>query len=214
MRTSNTSADDYRHRLLEGMARAVSAKGYADTTIADVVREAAVSRRTFYEHFTTKGDCLIALFRAASGRALKELQAAVDPELEWPSQVERALRAYFGWLAQSPVLLRTLFVEILALGPMGLSVRRTVNEDLAAFMLETVNRGREAGVPSALTPELAMAVVGGINELILREIERQPMGDLMQLVRPATQLVHAVAGNPASNAPAVQGIDDPIATSD
>jgi hypothetical protein len=38
---------EHLHRLLEGMARAVAAKGYADTTIADIVREAGVSRRTW-----------------------------------------------------------------------------------------------------------------------------------------------------------------------
>ncbi len=38
--------NEHRARLLEGMARAVAAKGYADTTIADIVREASVSRRT------------------------------------------------------------------------------------------------------------------------------------------------------------------------
>ncbi|REM69108.1 TetR/AcrR family transcriptional regulator, partial [Mycobacterium tuberculosis] len=53
-------------RLLQGMAHAVAAKGYAETTIADIVREAAVSRRTFYEHFSTKTECLIALYETAS----------------------------------------------------------------------------------------------------------------------------------------------------
>lgn len=55
-----TPGNEHRARLLEGMARAVAAKGYADTTIADIVREASVSRRTFYENFADKAECLIA----------------------------------------------------------------------------------------------------------------------------------------------------------
>ncbi len=55
-----TAGTEHRARLLEGMARAVAAQGYADTTIADIVREAGVSRRTFYEHFSDKTDCLSA----------------------------------------------------------------------------------------------------------------------------------------------------------
>ena len=55
---------EHRARLLEGMARAVAAKGYADTTIADIVREASVSRRTFYENFADKAECLTALYEA------------------------------------------------------------------------------------------------------------------------------------------------------
>ncbi len=49
---------EHRSRLLEGMAVAVAQKGYAAVTIADIVREASVSRRTFYEHFGSKAECL------------------------------------------------------------------------------------------------------------------------------------------------------------
>ena len=45
----------------DGGRAAVAGKGYAATTIADIVREASVSRRTFYEHFQAKSECLIAL---------------------------------------------------------------------------------------------------------------------------------------------------------
>ena len=62
------------------MAQAVAAKGYADTTIADIVREASVSRRTFYEHFSSKAECLVALYEAASHNALKVLREAIDPQ--------------------------------------------------------------------------------------------------------------------------------------
>ncbi len=104
------------------MARAVAAKGYADTTIADIVREASVSRRTFYEHFSTKAECLIALYEAASHNALKVLRDSIDPQHEWQTQVERAMSAYLGCMQQNPVLMRTLFIEILGLGSEGLAV--------------------------------------------------------------------------------------------
>ena len=61
---------EHHSRLLEGMAKALAAKGYANITIADIVREAAVSRRSFYEHFATKADCLLALYESASEQAL------------------------------------------------------------------------------------------------------------------------------------------------
>ncbi|HTN65437.1 MAG TPA: helix-turn-helix domain-containing protein, partial [Burkholderiaceae bacterium] len=80
----------YRRRLMEGMARALAANGYADTTITHIVREAAVSRRTFYEHFATKAECLIALYEAASLNALKTLREAIDPERDWQVQIENA----------------------------------------------------------------------------------------------------------------------------
>jgi AcrR family transcriptional regulator len=193
--TNTAEIHVHRSRLLEGMAHAVAAKGYADTTIADIVREAGVSRRTFYEHFSTKAECLIALYGAASHNALKVLRDAIDPGHEWQTQIERALAAYLGCMAQNPVLIRTLFIEILGLGTDGLEARRRVNQEIADFMLGIVNGvdgGAALGVP--LSADMATAVVGGINELVLQYIERDRVGDLLELVAPSSQLVRAVTG--------------------
>jgi AcrR family transcriptional regulator len=189
------TATSHRQRLLEGMAHAAAAKGYAETTIADIVREAGVSRRTFYEHFATKADCLIALYGAASHNALKVLRDAIDPQRDWHDQVEKAMAAYFGCLSQNPLLMRTLFIEILGLGADGLATRRRVNDELVDFMLKVIN-GNDNGSPSKrnapLSSEMAMAVVGGINELILHAIENDNVHQLHQLTVPAVKLVRAV----------------------
>lgn len=185
---------EHRSRLLEGMAHAVAAKGYADTTIADIVREASVSRRTFYEYFGTKSECLIALYESASRNALKVLRDAIDPQHEWQTQIERALAAYLGCMAQSPVLMRTLFIEILGLGAEGLAVRRRVNQEMAEFILKVVNGGSGRGAAGSLSPGMAMAIVGGINELILQYIEQDRVAQLHELVEPSSQLVRAVTG--------------------
>lgn len=187
----------FRPRLLEGMAHSVAAKGYADTTVADIVREAGVSKRTFYECFATKADCLIALYEAASHNALKMLGEAIDPAHEWQTQIERALAAYLGCMMQNPVLMRTLFIEILGLGAPGLAARRRVNLEIAGFMLGVINGGQGRAQPKRkleppLSAGMAMAIVGGINELILEYIEQDKVAALHELVQPASQLVRAV----------------------
>lgn len=184
---------EHRNRLLEGMAHAVAAKGYGDTTIADIVREASVSRRTFYEHFSTKADCLIALYEVASRNALRVLRDSIDPEHEWQTQVEHAVSAYLACMGQNPVLMRTLFIEILGLGAQGLAARRAMNQEVADFILGVVNTGGGGHTRSTPLPgNMAMAVVGGINELILQYIEQDRVGQLLELVAPSCQLVHAV----------------------
>ena len=184
--------NEHRARLLEGMARAVAAKGYADTTIADIVREASVSRRTFYENFADKAECLIALYEVASGNAIAVLRGAIDPRSDWQAQVEQAMGAYFGVLARNPVLLRTLFIDILGLGAPGLAARRRANQQLADLMLDVVNnRPGERLRKTPLQPTMAMAVVGGINEMVLQAIEQERAGDLQELVEPAAMLLRA-----------------------
>ena len=194
MTEADTAADltEHRARLLEGMARAVAAKGYADTTIADIVREASVSRRTFYEHFADKAECLVSLYEAASGNAIAVLRAAIDPASDWEAQVEQAMGAYLGVLARNPVLLRTLFIDILGLGTPGLAARRRANQQLADLMLDVVNnRPGERKRKAPLQPTMAMAVVGGINEMVLQSIEQGRAAKLQELVEPASALLRA-----------------------
>ena len=183
----------YRSRLLEGMAHSVALKGYADTTVADIVREAGVSKRTFYECFATKKDCLIALYVASSHGAFKVLKEAIDPARDWQTQVDHVLNAYLGCLASNPALLRTLFIEILGLGAEGLRIRRRMNQELADFVVQVVHAGH-AHTPkdAARHTIMAMAVVGGINELVLQAIESGRTADLAELTQPCSALVRAV----------------------
>ena len=185
-----TQRHEHYDRLLDGMAAAVAAKGYAETTIADIVRAAGVSRRSFYEHFTGKSDCLLALYKAGSRRALTVLAEAVDPDQPWRTQVEPSIAAYLGYRSRAPALLRMLFVEIVGMGPEGLAVRSEVNRQIASWIQAAT---REEGRPQ-LSIELAMTVIGGINELVLQAIQQGRADDLGPLVAPVTQMVLAVAG--------------------
>ena len=181
---------DHYGRLLDGMAAAVAVKGYAETTIADIVREAGVSRRSFYEHFATKSDCLVARYTAGSMRALAVMVEAVDRDQPWRTQVEPSLAAYLAYRSKAPALLRMLFVEIVGMGPQGLAVRAEVNLQIASWIQEGT---RQDGTPP-VSLDLAMSIIGGMNELVLRAIQQGESDDLSHLVAPMTQMALAVAG--------------------
>ncbi|MGJ7579372.1 TetR/AcrR family transcriptional regulator [Variovorax sp. RHLX14] len=189
-RAQATPHHEHYGRLLDGMGAAVAAKGYAETTIADIVREAGVSRRSFYEHFATKSDCLLALYKAGSMRALTVLAEAVDPDQPWQTQVAPSLSAYLVYRSQAPALLRMLFVDIVGMGPEGLAVRGEVNLEIAHWIQAATHE--EGRLPISI--ELAMTVIGGINELVLRAIQQGRSDDLRPLIAPLTQMVLAVAG--------------------
>ena len=183
----------HRERLLEGMAQSVGRRGYADTTIADIVAQAAVSRRTFYEHFQNKADCLLALYTTASRQGLAVLQEALDPALPWQDQAEAVLRAYLGWMAQSPALTHALFTEILALGEAGLAARRKVHADMAEVIEGLANAPGRPGSP--VSRAMALALVGGIHELVFEAVESGRGGALAELAPVAAELVRRVAGD-------------------
>ena len=111
-------------RILEGFTAALAEKGYAPTTIADIVAKARVSKRTFYEHFEDKEACLLAAYRAATSAMMEAMAAAFDANAArpWPEQVEAVIDAYVTALESTPSLTRTCLVEMAAAGPRALEL--------------------------------------------------------------------------------------------
>lgn len=189
------SADNpSRLRLLEGLEAAITEKGYAATTIADVVRHARVSKRTFYEHFEDKEACFLASYAAASEETLRVIaSAAASPGLPWDERIHAAARAYLHALEARPELTRTYLLEIHAAGPRALRLRREVHQRFADQLGGLVKTARgEHPELRALSPAMATALVGGINELVLVAVEKGRAGQLRELADTAAELVRAV----------------------
>ena len=182
------TGDEHRQRLLEGMAGAITEKGYTATTIADVVSRAHVSKRTFYEHFADKEDAFLATYSAASDDMLRVIASAASVDAPWRERIEAGVRAYLTELAAHPALTRTFLVEIQAAGPKALALRRDVMTRFA--------RGLQAIVADTsaapLDDGLATAIVGGINELLLRAVEEGRTEDLAALTDTAADFIRAV----------------------
>src|SRR5580693_9994782 len=85
-------AADQRERLYEAMIKAIDERGFVATTISDLVAGAGVSRRSFYEHFANKEECLLATYDALIERLTARIVEAYDPEDEWTNQIEAFVR--------------------------------------------------------------------------------------------------------------------------
>lgn len=181
---THSETNDTRRRLLDALAEVIADKGYAATTIADLAAAAHVSKRSFYEQFDDKAEALIALYDTATRQSFEVLRRAIHPAHDWHAQLDHALAAYLGTLASNPPLLRTLFIEIMALGPRGLAARRRTTETFADFIVQVAGR--------ALPRPLALAIVGGLHEWVLQAVEQDTVTALPQLAGPAAQLVRAV----------------------
>jgi AcrR family transcriptional regulator len=175
---------EHRRRLLDAMAQAVADKGYGAVTIADLAAQARVSKRSFYEHFSDKAACFIALYEVASEQSFKVLAGAIDPARDWHEQVEDALAAYLATLQRNPPLLSTLFIDIMALGEPGLAARRRSTQRFADFIAQLAGPG--------LAHAQAVAIVGGVHEWVLQAVEQRQIDALTTLAKPAARLVRAV----------------------
>jgi AcrR family transcriptional regulator len=112
-------ARNQRERLVAAMAEVCAERGYAETSVAGVAKQAGVSSVTFYKQFADKRDCLLAAHRQLLGRLLEELDRVRAEEREPRAKARAALRTILALLATDPPSARLLTVEILAAGPEG-----------------------------------------------------------------------------------------------
>lgn len=158
-----------RERLIAGLAEAVAENGYASTTIAHITRHAAVSRRTFYEHFASKDECFVAAYDTVMDELRERIGDAFAAEEEWPQAVKAGIGAMLGFLASEPNLARLSMVEALVAGPVVVERYDAAIQSLVPYF-EAGRKGRSPEVLSRLSPTTEEALVGGMVSLISRRI--------------------------------------------
>jgi AcrR family transcriptional regulator len=171
-----------RTRLLEAVGRAVAEKGYAGTTIDDIVRGAGVSKKTFYEHFQDKEDCFVAAYEAASDELLQRVREAQATRAGWLERTRAGIRAYLRWIAGEPALARVFLIEVAAAGPRA-AERRVQLRDRYAELMRDLGDDARAETPELprLPAEVFHALVAAVDELVVRRIRESSATGLPEL---------------------------------
>jgi AcrR family transcriptional regulator len=133
-----------RARILAAITELVREGGIAGVTVAHIVARSGVSRRTFYELFDDREDCLLAAFDHAVERAA----AVVVPAWEgayggnsWQERIRTGLGALLEFLDEEPALGGLCVVDALAADRGLLEHRMRVVGQLVA----AVHQGAAAG---------------------------------------------------------------------
>lgn len=176
-----------------GLAEALRTTDYPAVTITDVVTHARTSKRTFYEHFVDKDACLVALLRDCVAEMVASIEAAVDPEAEWPVQARQAIEAMVASVEAQPAVHLTWLRVAPVPGPEGRSLSREGMSSFVALIesLAGTPSLQEAGVPPP-NRQLAMVLVGGLRELIDSALEDG--ADLRGIIEVATEATVRLLG--------------------
>lgn len=139
---------------------AATEAGFEQTAVQDVLDLAGVSRRAFYDQFSSKQQCFLSTVDVL-GAACAQRVAHACAETRGPvDRVDRALGAYFAALQSSPSAARALLTIAPRIGPDG---RATLQRCSARFVaILTQNKSAFAG---PLSPIAASAVVAGTRRV-------------------------------------------------
>ena len=169
---ADAESSNFRQRLLDAFAASIKEDGYAKTTVADIVRRARTSRRTFYEHFTSKEDCFVALHTATNAEIIRQIYAAVDRTAPWEMQVRQAVGAWIAAAESIPTLMLSWIRDVPALGTGGRGLQRDVMEAFIVMVqtLSDTAELRAAGV-EPISRQRAIMLLGGLRELTAITVE-------------------------------------------
>lgn len=174
--------DPFRLRLFDGLAAAIGERDYRATTVADVVRHARTSKRTFYDQFASKEQCFLELLRADVEQLGLRIQAAVDPDADWHQQIRQAVEAYVGHIESRPAITLSWIRELPSLGAVARPVQRRGLQLLSTLLIDlSAGPGfRRAGLPP-LTVPLSVILLGGLRELTALAVEDgRPVRDVVE----------------------------------
>ncbi|HEY5194266.1 MAG TPA: TetR/AcrR family transcriptional regulator [Solirubrobacteraceae bacterium] len=161
--TSEQVASDQRTRLIEAMVQLTHERGYAATTVTEVIERAQVSRKTFYEHFADREALLLAAFDATAPVALAEVRAASERTGGATRQLEALMRRLCSFARHGAGAVALWTIEIAAADPAGLTRREQLVGEYGALIDECLRSEDER---LALPPVLARTLAGATHRTI------------------------------------------------
>jgi AcrR family transcriptional regulator len=169
---------------MAAMIDVVGRQGSHATTVEDVVSSVGMSRKTFYQHFNNKQDCLLRTADLVIEVSMREVEKAYLDVEAWPERVDAALRALFRLANDNPGSVRLSLVEVGAVGPEGLARRERWFAEFEQFIADAI---KLAPQPGDTSPLVVKAMVGGVAGVLSRRL--LPHGKRVRLTPLISDLV-------------------------
>jgi AcrR family transcriptional regulator len=167
-----------RARLLGAAVPIVDDLGWSGVTVADIASRARVSRRTFYDLFANREDCLLAVLEETVERVERDLAQASLEKASWVERVRMGLWRILCFLDSDPVLARVCVVQSACGSRKVLGAREEIQGRLAHILEEGASQStRGAEVPALVAEGLVGAAVAIVYKRLLNG-ERAPLSDL------------------------------------
>jgi AcrR family transcriptional regulator len=177
-----------RRRALAALAASVGERGYAASSVGDVLRRARMSRRTFYDLFDNRAECFLAAYDHARRGAFARLDHHRDPDASWADHLAHTLTDVLEYLAARPDYARLLVVDSVSVGPPGVERHERTMRELAQ-LLTRCHPHRE----SAQLRLRCEASVGAVHRIVHARIVEGRARELPALAPQLARLVHELA---------------------
>ena len=127
------AADATSRALLRAAITCAAARGYAGFAVSDLLREAGISRQTFYARFASKQECFAAAVGALADGLLGQARVLVGNAAEPAERLRRLVTGLPRLAAEHPDESRVLLLESFAGGARTIERRFAAMDELVAL---------------------------------------------------------------------------------
>jgi AcrR family transcriptional regulator len=157
-----------RTRLLDAGLELFGTRGFPNTSVKDVCREAGVTDRYFYESFRDSMELFVAVFDRVTDELFTSVAravAAVEPEPE--PQLRASIGTFVAALADDPRKRRVVFSEAAAAGAGAERHMRATLRRFTALVAATARPHLPPETPNDLVHVLALSLVGTMERVVI-----------------------------------------------
>ncbi len=194
-------AQSHRIRIVRAAAEVMMRKGYAETSVADVVSAARISRAVFYEHFASKQQALLEAQQTCTTAILHACDRAFATEEPWPRRIWNALHGVLDLVASNPALSHVYMVECYEAGCEAVRHAEETPRFLTPYLQEGYGHRPAAARLPALCSE---AITGAIVQIVRDEVALGATTTLPQRLPELAYIALAPFMGPASAARAIE----------
>lgn len=161
-------ARNQRVRMYGAMIESVARKGFAKTSVADVIGLAGVSRRAFYEHFPSKEACFVATHNIVARRTNKVLLQGWESERGWANRLHASCRAVLREIERHPKSSHLVMIDVHSLGRKAYDCVRAYNALFERSIVTGFVLSPEGAMCSPVAPR---AIVGGLRHVLRTRVD-------------------------------------------
>jgi len=160
-------ASHKRRRMMDAIAELTAEQSYEATKIADIVRRAAVARKTLYDNFDGKEDLFLSAIDATMTAMRDAVREACDEAGEDPEEgIVAGLGAVLDFIAEHPAASRMFMVEAISATPSSARLYDAAMREFVELLRERAPK--EADLPETIEESL----VGGVAWILQLQIRK------------------------------------------
>ena len=160
-------AADKREAILKAATRVFARRGFFQSQVADIAREAGVAAGTVYLYFRSKDDLLVSLFERTMREAIAEGRAALEGVADPRERLTRIARLHLERLGRDRDLAVVFQVELRQSTKFMERFSSTYLRDYLGQIRDTLAQGQERGhFRRDLNPTVAAKIFfGALDEM-------------------------------------------------